>query len=130
MIRWESSITTVAWLLNEWFSLISCGLNLPVLLEWTQGNFLTVVSMMFDLFEYDTHNVWKRYYYYSQPLRNILGIFAKCSLSVAMFETFREQLGEILKEKIVEKNYRWKSCFWVKIVSFDNNKCSSFGKCL
>ena len=36
----------------------------------------------------------------SQPSRNIPGIFAECSLSVAMFGTSREHLGSILKEKI------------------------------
>ena len=34
-------------------SLIPCPLDLPVMLEWTQRNFLIAVSMMFDLFEYN-----------------------------------------------------------------------------
>ena len=34
-------------------SLILCPLELPVMLEWTQKNFLIAVSMMFDLFEYN-----------------------------------------------------------------------------
>ena len=36
----------------------------------------------------------------TQPARNIPGIFAECYLSVAMFGTFREHLGDILNEKI------------------------------
>ena len=35
-----------------------------------------------------------------RPARNIPGIFVECSLSVAMFGTSREHLGNILKEKI------------------------------
>ena len=35
-----------------------------------------------------------------QPARSILGIFAEFSLSVAIFGTSREYLGNILKEKI------------------------------
>ena len=34
-------------------SLIPCPLDLPVMLEWTQRNFLIAVSMMLDLFEYN-----------------------------------------------------------------------------
>ena len=36
-----------------------------------------------------------------QPERNIPGIFAECSLSVSMFRTSREHLGNILKEKTI-----------------------------
>ena len=39
--------------------------------------------------------------YPCQPARNIPGIFAECSLNVEMFETYREHLGNILKEKII-----------------------------
>ena len=35
-----------------------------------------------------------------QPAHNIPGVFAECSLSVSMFETTREDLGNIFKEKI------------------------------
>ena len=35
-----------------------------------------------------------------QPAHNILRIFAEFSLSVAIFGTSREHLGNILKEKI------------------------------
>ena len=35
-----------------------------------------------------------------QPAHNIPGIFAECSLRVAMFRTSREHLGNISKEKI------------------------------
>ena len=34
------------------------------------------------------------------PARNIPGTFTECYLSVAMFGTSREHLGNILKEKI------------------------------
>ena len=36
----------------------------------------------------------------AQPTRNIPGIFTECSISVAMFGTSREHLGNILKENI------------------------------
>ena len=37
----------------------------------------------------------------SQPARDIPGIFAECSLSVTMFGTAREHLGNIFKKKIL-----------------------------
>ena len=43
------------------------------------------------------------------------GIFAECSLSVAMFGTSREYLGNILKEKIFEKVLHGKVVFVLKV---------------
>ena len=49
----ETALCNRSWLPNGWLSLILCPLNLPVMLEWTQGNFFIVVSMLYDLFEYN-----------------------------------------------------------------------------
>ena len=46
--------------------------------------------------------------------RNIPGIFAVCSLSVAIFGTSREHLGNILKEKIFSKLLDGKVVFVLK----------------
>ena len=63
----------------------------------------------------------------TQLARNIPGIFTECSLSVVMFRASREYLENILNENIW-KSSRWKSCFCVKSIWFDDNKCWSFGK--
>ena len=51
----------------------------------------------------------------TQPARNIPGIFAECSLSVAMFGTSRELLGNILKERIFLKVLHGKVVFVLKV---------------
>ena len=63
-----------------------------------------------------------------QSARNIPGIFAECSLSVAMFRASRKHLGNILKENIFKKILNGKVVFFVKRVLFDDNICWSFGK--
>ena len=45
------------------------------------------------------------------PAHNIPGIFAECSLSVAIFRASREHLGRILMQNIFLINSHWKSCF-------------------
>ena len=51
----------------------------------------------------------------TRPARNIPGILAVCSLSVTMFRTSREHLGNILKEKIFLKVLRGKVVFVLKV---------------
>ena len=50
-----------------------------------------------------------------QLARNIPGIFAECSLSVAMFGTSLEHLGNMLKEKIFLKVLDGKFVFVIKV---------------
>ena len=50
-----------------------------------------------------------------QPAHNIPGIFAECSLSVAIFGASREHLGDILKEKIFLKVLDAKVVFTLKV---------------
>ena len=52
---------------------------------------------------------------YAQPTRNIPGIFAECSLSVAMFETSRKHLENTLKEKVFWKVLDGKVVFGSKV---------------
>ena len=54
----------------------------------------------------------------TQPARNILGIFAECFLSVAIFGTFREHLGNILIEKIFLKVLNGNVVFVLKVYDF------------
>ena len=51
----------------------------------------------------------------TQPAHNIPGIFTVCSLRVAIFETSREHLGNILKEKIFLKVLDGKVVFVLKV---------------
>ena len=51
----------------------------------------------------------------SQSARNIPGIFSECSLSVAMFRTSREHLGNILEENIFKKILNGKVVFVLKV---------------
>ena len=39
----------------------------------------------------------------TQPVRNVPGIFAECSLNVAVFRTYKEHLLNISKENIFNK---------------------------
>ena len=55
---------------------------------------------------------------YTQPTHNIPGILAVCSLSVAMFETSREHLGTVLKEKIFLKVFDEKVVFVLNVYDF------------
>ena len=55
---------------------------------------------------------------YTQPAHNIPGILAVCSLSVAMFETSREHLGTVLKEKIFLKVFDEKVVFVLNVYDF------------
>ena len=63
---------------------------------------------------FDTNFFSKTNPYNSQPTRNIRGIFAVCSLSVATFGTSREHLGNILEEKIFLKVLDGKVVFVLK----------------
>ena len=61
----ETVLCNRSWLLNGWLPLIPCPLNLPFMLEWTQGNFFIVVSTLYDLSEYNMiFTMFKKYYYY------------------------------------------------------------------
>ena len=51
----------------------------------------------------------------TQPARNIPGIFAECSLTVAMLRTSWEHLGDILKENIFLKVLDRKVVFVLKV---------------
>ena len=51
----------------------------------------------------------------AEAARNILGIFAVCSLSVAMFRSFGEHLGNISKENIFLKVLNGKVTFVLKV---------------
>ena len=51
----------------------------------------------------------------TQLARNITGIFVECSLSVAMFGTSRQHLGNILKEKIFSKFLDGKVVFMLNV---------------
>ena len=51
----------------------------------------------------------------TQPARNIMGIFIECYLSVAMFGTPRQHLGNILKEKIFSKFLDGKVVFMLNV---------------
>ena len=51
----------------------------------------------------------------AQPASNIPGIFAECSLNVAMFQTSREHLGNIFKENIFYQILNGKVIFVLKI---------------
>ena len=50
-----------------------------------------------------------------QPALNILGIFAECSHSAAMFRASRKHLGNILKENIFKKILNGKVNFMLKV---------------
>ena len=69
-------------------------------------------------------SIWSYFNYYvknlknsstTQPAHNIPGIFAQCPLSVEMFGTYREQLGNILKEKIFWKILDGKAVFVLQV---------------
>ena len=51
----------------------------------------------------------------TQPARNISGIFAECSLCVAMFRAFRKHLGNILKENMFKKLLNGNVVFVLKV---------------
>ena len=62
----ETVLRNRPWLLYGWLPLIPRPLNLPVMLEWTQGNFLIIVSMLYDLFEYNMIFTMLKNHYYSE----------------------------------------------------------------
>ena len=51
----------------------------------------------------------------SQPAHNVPGIFAECSLSVAMFRASKEHLRNILKKNIFKKILNGKIAFVLKV---------------
>ena len=62
----------------------------------------------------------------TQPARNISGIFAECSLSVAMLRASREHLGNILKENIFKKILDRKIVFVLKVYDLTTTNVDLF----
>ena len=62
----------------------------------------------------------------TQPARSISGIFAECSLSVAMLRASREHLGNILKENIFKKILDRKIVFVLKVYDLTTTNVDLF----